>query len=381
MRYGDVCSPAAALQVVEQRKCRASAREQTRVWAHRRKRSFDRHNKSSFPTCRHRLSAVWPSRPRPSLSARSENIEVALPSLGINVGTGGASNVVGRVVAWLSAILSVLSIVALIAHGLDYGLGPTTSLLLEYYDRLLQVLLGWSEPSLQRVLRALGDYLYWEPLLHPYWKHVFLLMFAYLGREASLAASLGANRWWRLALGLVLALVAALGAGALPASRDSNLELATFVAGPALCILLYDFAIGLFAPYNFQSTLTHLLRFHGRRLGARLLGGGLVTTALLCVPVALRSEGYGIVILGALLLLQALCLIVLSMREQMQRHPFSYEASHRDGVFRRLALQLRYLKVATFSSPEAGLGFSIIGVFAGVLLFVLTNAGLQLVGL
>ncbi len=88
---------------------------------------------------------------------------------------------------FLSFTLAMLSIVMLIKHGLDMGsfVAPL-QIILDYYERLVQALLGWTEPYLQSVLDLLQDLIGWDLQLDKNWKYVFVLMmlfFAALSRD------------------------------------------------------------------------------------------------------------------------------------------------------------------------------------------------------
>lgn len=77
----------------------------------------------------------------------------------------------------LSVVFATLSIVMLIKHGFDMGsFAAPLQLLLSYYEAIINVLLGWTEPYLHAMLAFLRDLLGQDLRLDAHWKHVFVLM-------------------------------------------------------------------------------------------------------------------------------------------------------------------------------------------------------------
>jgi ubiquinol oxidase len=87
----------------------------------------------------------------------------------------------GSLVRWAFRILGVafatLSIVLLIKHGFDMpSFAAPLQFVLNYYDALINVLLGWTEPYLHAMLAFLRDLLGLDLRLESHWKHVTVLM-------------------------------------------------------------------------------------------------------------------------------------------------------------------------------------------------------------
>lgn len=81
----------------------------------------------------------------------------------------------------MGQILGAVSLFALIVHAFHLGIGSAMGLLLEYFERVLQLMLGWAEPYIQSVLDWVNSILGWHLILAPHWKNIAFLMSLYFG--------------------------------------------------------------------------------------------------------------------------------------------------------------------------------------------------------
>lgn len=281
------------------------------------------------------------------------------------------------IISLLGMLLATLSMIALAKQGFEVGLVPALQLVLSYYDRIADLAFGWSEPFLTYGLKAICATARCEIMLYSYWKHVFVLMGVYFFRESAIArdSKLPATALFLTIWGATIALLSSLLAGSVQITTNEFKSNLIFVGIPILGVTIYDFigAIwGALVLRNYSAKRHHQApksryAYFGvqiARIFRRAIIGLLLATILLAVPKVREFSSPGLFVLGVLLVLFAVYLLFAGLeRAETLREPSE-------------TILQAYLR-----SNTVRLGISMVGVFLGCFLFLLANAGLQLLGL
>lgn len=144
---------------------------------------------------------------------------------------------------WFGFFFGTLSIVALLQSALSIGVGPTLMLVLENYERATSIVFGWAEPFVTPLVDAIGGWLHVDLVLHPHWKHVFVLLGVYFFRDVTetFRVRRPASGVFLFVTGLAVGAFASLGAGATPLDPNDWLSNFLISALPVLGVTLYDF--------------------------------------------------------------------------------------------------------------------------------------------
>lgn len=281
----------------------------------------------------------------------------------------------------LGRVVGALSILALLKHGIDFDFGQTFHAILLYYDALAGVLVGWAQPFIERWAH---DWFAWQLALYPHWKHIFILVGVYFFRNASNYFSGNSSTEHRakfysagiflLVWGFLCALAVSIGSG-LVAPADGDWQ-AQFQIAAVPVIGAFVFTLGRrvwhatflrgidgewprgSAPNWWQAVWDTIYRAGIRTLvGLALLIGGLQISSIGSLPSA------GLALLVFLVLLLAAYWFWLGIaRVKVNQKPGE---GWRDTYWR-------------LSSTK--LGAAMLGVFFWAGVFLLTNAGLGLLG-
>jgi hypothetical protein len=284
---------------------------------------------------------------------------------------GSFSGLIGR-------LMGGISLLALLKQSFDYGIGPVLMTLLDYYDKLLAVLLDWAHPYINIVLIKIGALIGWPFVLYPHWKHVFVLLEIYFFREATVAWTgvYGkANAVFCLVLGLGVAFISSVATGVVPIVQESIVGNFMIGAIPVLGAALY----GVIGFLNDATFLRHAYaREHHqeiptwwehyvwgiKRVVIRSLIGLLILWIGLQVPVVQTLPSPGLAMFGALVFVFGIYWLL-------------------DGIIdsARLRVQNEPRWSAYWRSNHTQLGTAMVSTFFWIALFLLLNAGLSVFGL
>lgn len=268
----------------------------------------------------------------------------------------------------LGIVLSTLSIVALLKHGFDLGFSSVLMIVIEYYEKLTRVFLGWMEPYIRDYLGSISRFTGINLHLYPHWRHVFILLELYFGshvRGVRLERGIHATIF-NVLLGIILSVFAGLTSGLIrPNGSVSEIFIAVF---PMLAVSLYGFGTSARAATFFRSGQTWWKAFRQySRHAQRFFAGGtlviLLSVAFFLTPIRM-PVGSGLIILLFLILALALYRIWIGAwyaNHERKRGQRWWERFHQTGF------------------GTVGI-FMILSLF-GATLFILANAGLSLVGL
>lgn len=277
---------------------------------------------------------------------------------------------------WLSLIFGTLSVLMLIKNGFEVSFVSSIELILTFSDQLIQVLLGWAEPSIRSVLAEISTWFGWQLQLFPHWREVFILMLLYFSNGAR-TMWVNGLRWtalFEIALGTLLSLLASVGVGLLPvhASQSTAIDL-VLIAIPTIAMILYQVCMGAWVATHFarwrdsSQWWAHFLENASYTSAPYVIGGLFAMSLCLAsdsIPLLREVSNRGLVLLCALTIALAL---------------------HTLWVGARIGLRSRRADQTAWDAIVANrntipLGLGILGTMTGAAVFVLANAGLQLLG-
>jgi hypothetical protein len=187
----------------------------------------------------------------------------------------------------LEKFFGILSIALLAKMGFRLGLVAPLTHLLDYYEKLMHILFGWSEPYLTALLRWTN----WDLTIHAQWKHVLIILWLYFGVVTKVTLSSFKSLRERLLIGaltlcgVVISLSASIAAGTVVLTDgQSNASMLVF---PLLGFALYQLALAVWlATLGRQETWWN--RF---RAAARLyIGPSTVVIIMLALLLALFAD-------------------------------------------------------------------------------------------
>jgi hypothetical protein len=280
--------------------------------------------------------------------------------------------------AWFGLILGSFSVAKLFQLGFEHGFGLTLTLLLDYYEDLMRVLIAsWSEPLIAEALAGLRRWFAWDLHLYPHWKHIFLLLGIYFSRAAGNTFRLGlpVSGTVHLLWGFVVALVCSVVAGTVTLSQHD--ALANFLIGAIPISGIAVFNVGENAwratwLREHEALITHKEAGTWRGFFTRellvILGQTAIGIALLLIGLQLPAmrdlSSPGLGVLGTLILLIALYGTLLGalgangIREAGETWPSAF-----------------------WRTTGANVGTAMLGVFFWFSVLVAANAGLRLYNL
>jgi hypothetical protein len=146
---------------------------------------------------------------------------------------------------WFGWLLGVLSFSHLVSKAYNIGFGPVLRGLLGAYEAALARVTVVFEPGLRQLLEAFRVLFDWRIELHSHWKHVFVLLTVYFAARYTSAfkrRQWGAA-WLMVVTGLVAAVFAGIGAGAVPLSSQPDefrINVFAMTLVPSVAILFFD---------------------------------------------------------------------------------------------------------------------------------------------
>ena len=289
----------------------------------------------------------------------------------------------------LSVVFATLSIVMLIKHGIDMGsFTPPLQLLLNYYEALINVLLGWTEPYLHAMLAFLRDLLGLDDLrLDAHWKHVFVLMMLFFG--AFVRDVLRFNRMGSAITAAAFGILLSLGIGILlgtswvsDAAASQSVLLNGLTAALPLVVMVATFVV---VGIGYAVTEAHNRGEHWWQYMIRLPTTLLVFAALLLCVIALSLwiRGYlwdfrsDLQFLLSLLMLPRILLILIGAAA-FAIFLVIWGALNAGVNARRRGTTWRQ---QFFFRDSTRVGLAMLAVMGGATAFVACNAGLRFLGL
>ena len=299
----------------------------------------------------------------------------------------------------LGRIVGALSVTILIKHGFEFGVSRTFDLVFTYYDALLGLLFSWVEPYISVGLTWLGDLFSLNLNLHPHWKHIFVLIWIYFFRDAATDFQKGffGSGVFLFVWGAIVALATSVASGVVaPVTGNwkAQFGIAFFPVLGAFFFTLprrawhVSFLRGrdgeskspnddpashpntiFVSDRRTQPTLKKTMRWDDflgtlfRAIARTVIGGIIIILGLHTSPIR-EMKSPGIFLLGVLVFLLAIYwLCIGASRVGRNRKP----GESWGQVF--------------WNQSATQLGSSMIGVFFWSVIFIVSNAGLRVVGL
>lgn len=273
----------------------------------------------------------------------------------------------------IGRFLGACSAIAVFRYAFNSGLGSAFQLLLEYYDRVVDLALGWAKPYIESGLLSVG----WNVSLYPQWKHILVLMCIYFLRN-SLVSYRAKDRGighFELVWGVTVALVASIAAGTIPLTSEDRIAQFLIAAIPVGGIWAYEIGDVVWRATFYRERAARIYHrpiptwwayFEGGLRGTtvRTLIGVVLLAAGLQVPAVQKLRVPGLVLLASLVFIQALNFLRMGLSDarRIQRPDESWQSAYwRTGV--------------------AKVGAAMFGVFFWVGVILISSAGLKFFGL
>lgn len=277
----------------------------------------------------------------------------------------------------LGRVVGALSVLALIQYAFDYGFAATVMVLVEYYDNLVDALLGWATPYMDVFVVWVNSHLDFDLQLLGYWKHIFVLLGIYFFRAAAVNYSYGypITATFGLILGFIVALGTSVAIGAWPIIGSSNVTNLLAAVIPITGIFIFDLIkqvwnatfIRAQAAEVYQRekwTWWEFFRPNLYLVISQALGSVLLVWMVLLIPWTQKMKSPPIFALGMLIVALALYRVGIGAYEvkELRKEGESW-----------LSTFLR--------TNSAGIASAMFGLFFWVFIFILTSAGLRFYGL
>ncbi len=280
--------------------------------------------------------------------------------------------------AWFGVLSGALSILVLLKSALGVGIGPTLSVVVDYYDRLLEVILGWAEPVLEGIFNFVLSLFNVAAIdIDDVWKHVTVLIGLYFLRNVSRLYEGGkaSAATYQLVFAIIFMFVFGAAAGV------SRTVLPGFWShfGVVLWPIVGTFAMNVvqgfwFASFpadrayrtwpDFGGTWSHFAWMQTKWAGYLALSGLALSIVFMSLPVVSASDDPAVL---------ALCMLVVAFAGYW-------------FVIGNLSVQKngprdRPYIAELFASPGGKVGLAMLWTIVVVVAFLLANAGLGMVGL
>lgn len=277
----------------------------------------------------------------------------------------------------LGRVLGALSLLGVFRIGFGLGLVAAIEHIYLYYEHLLSVLVGWTEPWIRSQLADLGRFLKVSLHLDSHWKHISVLLSIYFFREVGLGFRLYGAGYaiFNGLVGLLIAVAFGVATGAVPNIPSSALAQFLIGALPVLGAAAYGivtFAWDATYIRESQARTRHMpvptwwghYRWGLTRVANRSVGGLILLWGLLRIPAIQRLPEPGLAAFALLVLALACYWLV-------------------DGAFEAEKIRLpgEDWGEAYMRAGFTQLGMAMIGSFFWVLLALVASAGLVAFGL
>lgn len=260
--------------------------------------------------------------------------------------------------------MGALSLVMLAKQGLELGFVAPLERIVAYYGDLIDFMLSWADDPLGRFVERLASS-FPDIHLRSHWKHILVPMLLYVGADCRVMWQIGRRRAaaFFLLSGWLLALIASIGAGAVPVD-DTYMRTILF---PVVALFLFNFLQAIWdALFKRVPGRTRWQVF--RHYAALFAVGNAALGAIVLLVWQLLS---GLGLSGLSLLLLLLLVALLALRD-ITVAAFSVQSRRKpDQTWRQCFLAMANVR----------LGFAVLTTLGAALVFLGLNAGLQLAGL
>jgi hypothetical protein len=302
-------------------------------------------------------------------------------------------------VKWLSwalgLVFGTLSVVMLVKHGFEVGIGASLALVLAFYEQTMRVLLGWAETPIEALLAALRRQLGLALDLQPHWKHVVVLFWLYFGayartRAQAVATADNGARVYAVEIGLIalagvmISFAVGIGVGTLPLGDAGSSTLAVSLAAAGVIAFELVKATTLATGHKLGFGYPWWDVFRGFAMGSVL------PSAVAVGAVFLLLGGVGTVdppIEFPMLPALSAFVVLIALHDLWSARAHADETLRSEAAIREVAGEPPFRRADRFAFwqrefVQAGrMGLLMLSTIAGAAVFLLTNAGLKLAGM
>lgn len=280
--------------------------------------------------------------------------------------------------AWFGVLSGALSIVVLLKNALSVGIGPTLSVVIDYYDAALTFILGWTEPFIERIFNfILSPFNFAAIDISDVWKHVTVLIGLYFLRNVArlYEAKKSAAATYQLCFAILFMFLFGGAAGVSRAMLPGFWSHFGVVFWPIIGTFAMNVVQGFwFASFpgdrayrtwpDFGGTWLHFVWMQTKWAGYLALSGLVLAIGFMNLPVVAASSDPAVL---------ALCMLVVAFSGYwfLVGHNWLQKEGRGDRA---------YLS-ALVASPGGKVGLAMIWTILVVIAFVVANAGLGMVGL
>jgi hypothetical protein len=265
------------------------------------------------------------------------------------------------------------SIISLAAFGLKFGVSATLKVLLEYYGKIVDLLVGWAGPFIEDISTYLG----WHIVLYPHWKYIFVLTSIYFSQNAwnSFTSRDHFIGVFELLWGLVVAGAVSIVAGQISLTTTNIVDNALIGISAIVGVFVYESIDAAWrATFYRKKAARNYERpppswweyFRGGLLGSLFRSfGGLVILAVGVAAFYVRPlPAFGLILVAMMVVVQAANFLRMGIRDA-----------------KNIAKPGEPLTEAYLRSGVAKVGIGMIRTFIWLVNLLLLNAGWGLVGL
>lgn len=286
------------------------------------------------------------------------------------IGKNSLGNILGK-------ILAVFSVVSLIKKAFDKGFAYFFSVVIDYYNKLINALFGWADPFLASFVDYLNSIFELNLDLLSHWKHILVLLNIYFLRIASINFEYGYKKTGVFAgiSGFIISFLASIIIGSISLNELNLLTVFKALLIPIFAIFLFDvlrqiwiatfsriYIAGIYktAPKSWWLFFKPNLFF----CIFQALGSIIIAGLFLLIPFVKDSRSPFLFSLGLLVICLSIYRVFLAIAE-----------------IPKLMTDDKSLITSFLRSSSAGVGLSMISLFFWLFIFLLLNAGLQFFGL
>jgi len=282
----------------------------------------------------------------------------------------------------LGVLLGGFSIFGLVTNSIKFGIASSLLLALQWYDRFLEIAIGWARLPLEEFINSLLLFLNIEISIHSHWKHVFIIMGVYFVRDSYTRMTFEKKQYlsfvFLLLTGLLLNLLSSVISGSLEPLVGFRYDLIIGIV-PIVGLFIYDliernwsvsrrYTKNGFKQINLPTKRVY--RFYMLRVIERLVYGSIIIATVSFIgqfhTKTIKNPGT----LGFLVTVFALSFYWIFGRASLNYKLNSWKD-------KEYPLIIRLMK----NSGTTHLGMMMLGTFFWLFIFIILNSGLSVLNL
>lgn len=277
----------------------------------------------------------------------------------------------------IGRMLGAFSLISLIRHGINISFSDVLLAIINQYDSIVDIILGWATPILQIIIDKINQSINIHLTLYEHWKHIFILIGIYLFREASSSYAIGfrVTSYFKTILSIIITTLTSIITGLLSLSSGNMFDQFFIAFIPILGIIIYDiidniWSVTFLREYwanqyhvpcptwwsDFKQNLIWVAHRNVAAIAILIIG--------LQIPLIRHTDSPGVVMLTLLIFLMSFYWFWrgISNVKFVRRENDNWE-------------------IALWRTGYAHIGAAMLGVFFWVGVFTIANAGLRFYGM